>query len=606
MMMPRKKRKMIIISVIVVILIIIVATFLTLYLTTDMFKSNKVLFEKYATQFFDNMNTVLNEEHMSEMEEILNNNKLVSNATATVNYTENGESTNPINNIQMNISGKEDRTAGYNYKDITVTQNEETVAGVEYIEDGNIAGVRLNGIRQYVSTNIDSKDENEIYNLYELVHTDIPGLLGLNSEEWNTLKEKYIGIILQNIADANYSKETGITLVINEIQNITNIYSVTLTKEQFNNIYIQILEELEKDEIILSKIENIDNKLNEYHNFMQDGQTSNMKQSFIDEISNIIQKIQNFNIGNDERTISIFESNGVAMSLLIDTEEESLGIDIINNEGSSFINFLGNEKVEEDEKENSFDFKIQKTTSTNEEEINIQYNTVEEGKEITNECAITRKMENSNVNTNINFTRNVGQNVLQIIVQGVTNIVNQFEEKEELVENENNIIIENLNDEQKENVRNNIEENITNQINTFLQVVPLENINQMLINVNLKEKELDDISGETTTEMEKNRFNATFQLYEGEHIGKERIKELINIAKEDLKDVRITNYREEGEQRIPLEYRLVIERGTENLELAESVISYIEEKYNQEFSVKLEYDETTGLVSNIYITVMEN
>lgn len=606
MMMPRKKRKMIIISVIVVILIIIVATFLTLYLTTDMFKSNKVLFEKYATQFFDNMNTVLNEEHMSEMEEILNNNKLVSNATATVNYTENGESTNPINNIQMNISGKEDRTAGYNYKDITVTQNEETVAGVEYIEDGNIAGVRLNGIRQYVSTNIDSKDENEIYNLYELVHTDIPGLLGLNSEEWNTLKEKYIGIILQNIADANYSKETGITLVINEIQNIANIYSVTLTKEQFNNIYIQILEELEKDEIILSKIENIDNKLNEYHNFMQDGQTSNMKQSFIDEISNIIQKIQNFNIGNDERTISIFESNGVAMSLLIDTEEESLGIDIINNEGSSFINFLGNEKVEEDEKENSFDFKIQKTTSTNEEEINIQYNTVEEGKEITNECAITRKMENSNVNTNINFTRNVEQNVLQIIVQGVTNIVNQFEEKEELVENENNIIIENLNDEQKENVRNNIEENITNQINTFLQVVPLENINQMLIKVNLKEKELDDISGETTTEMEKNRFNATFQLYEGEHIGKERIKELINIAKEDLKDVRITNYREEGEQRIPLEYRLVIERGTENLELAESVISYIEEKYNQEFSVKLEYDETTGLVSNIYITVMEN
>ena len=606
MMMPRKKRKMIIISVIVVILIIIVATFLTLYLTTDMFKSNKVLFEKYATQFFDNMNTVLNEEHMSEMEEILNNNKLVSNATATVNYTENGESTNPINNIQMNISGKEDRTAGYNYKDITVTQNEETVAGVEYIEDGNIAGVRLNGIRQYVSTNIDSKDENEIYNLYELVHTDIPGLLGLNSEEWNTLKEKYIGIILQNIADANYSKETGITLVINEIQNIANIYSVTLTKEQFNNIYIQILEELEKDEIILSKIENIDNKLNEYHNFMQDGQTSNMKQSFIDEISNIIQKIQNFNIGNDERTISIFESNGVAMSLLIDTEEESLGIDIINNEGSSFINFLGNEKVEEDEKENSFDFKIQKTTSTNEEEINIQYNTVEEGKEITNECAITRKMENSNVNTNINFTRNVEQNVLQIIVQGVTNIVNQFEEKEELVENENNIIIENLNDEQKENVRNNIEENITNQINTFLQVVPLENINQMLIKVNLKEKELDDISGETTTEMEKNRFNATFQLYEGEHIGKERIKELINIAKEDLKDVRITNYREEGEQRIPLEYRLVIERGTENLELAESVISYIEEKYNREFSVKLEYDETTGLVSNIYITVMEN
>lgn len=607
MMMPRKKRRAILISVILVILIIIATVCVVLYATTDMFKSNDVLFEKYARQLLDNLDDVLNEDHMAEMEEILNNNKLTSNTTATINYSENGDTSHPINNMQMNISGEEEKTAGYNYKDVTVTQNDETIAGLEYIEDGNIAGVRLNGIRQYLSTNINNTDENEIYNLYELIHTDISGLIDLNSDEWNTLKEKYIGMIWENLANATFSKQAGMAIEINGMQYNTNVYSITITKEQFNNIYIQVLEELEKDETILSKIEAIDNKINEYHNFMQDEETSNLKQDFIDEIHNTIQKIQNFNIGNDERTISVFESNGVAISLSIDTEEEFVGLDVINGEGSHFINILGNEKIEEGEAENSFDFKIEKTAATNDETLTVQYNTVQEGEEITNECSVSRKMENSTVNSHVNFSRSLEQNTLEIAVETITNIVNDFEEKEELVENENNIIIESLNDEQKESVRSNVEENINNQINTFLQVVPLENINQMLINLNFMEEELDDISGDgNVTELEKNRFNSTFELFEGEHITKERIEELIDISKEDLGDVRITNYKEQGNERIPSEYRLVIERGTDNSELAENVIAYIEENYNEEFSVRLEYDETTGLVNNIYITIMEN
>ena len=609
MMMPRKKRRAILISVILLILIIIVTIFLVLYMTTDMFKSNEVLFEKYATQFIENLDEIFNEDNMREMEEILNNNKLTSNMTATVSYTENGDTSNPINHIQMNISAEQEKPTGYQYKDITLAQNEEKLLGIEYIEDGNIAGVRLNGIKQYVSTNIENEQEdpNQIYNLYQLVNTNIAELLSLDSEQIQALKDKYLGIILENMTNVRYSKQTGIALEINGAQYMTNAYSVTLTKEQFNNIYIQLLKELENEEMVLSKIESIDNKLNEYHNFMQDGETSNLKQQFIDKISDTIEEIESSNIGNDERTIQVFESNGVAISLSIDTEEQAVGMDIINNEENHFINFLGNEKIEEEEKENSFDFKIQKTGLTNNEEINVQYTIVEEGEERNNECKIIRKMENSNINTNIIFNRHVGQNILEITIENIRNIVNQFEEQEELVENENNIIIEKLNDEQKENVRNNIEENITNQINTVLQAIPLENINQMLVNVNLKEEELDDISGEgTITEIEKNRFNATFELYEGENISKERIEELVNMAKGNLGDVRITNYKEERNERIPLEYRLVIERGTENSELAESVITYIEENYMEKFSVRLEYDDTTGLVNNIYITVMEN
>lgn len=605
MIMPRKKRIAVKISVTLIVVIILVVV--VLYIKTDMFKSNQTLFSKYARQLFDNMNVILNEAYIEQMEEIINNNKLTSETTVTLNYTGNGENTNPINNIQMNISGQEEKASGYNYKNITLSQNEETLFGVEYIEDNQVAGVRLNGIRQYVSTNIESENENEIYNLYNFIHTDIAELLKISEDEWNVLKEKYLGIILEDITNPNFSKQSGVALEIDGTQYTANAYSVTITKEEFNNIYIQVLEELEKNEIILSKIESIDSEINKYHDLLQDGKVSDMKQEFIDRIQDEIQTIQNSNIGNDERTISVYEANGVAISLLIDTEENSIGLDFIQKEGMNFVNLFGNEKIEEGEEENSFDISVEKNLSTNDESINVIYTIVEEGEETTNECNTHTKIEDSNINSNINLIRSVGENTLELQIEAVANIVDDFEEKQELVEDENNILIENLDEEQEETVRSTIEENIANQVNAILQVISLDDVNQMLINLKLKEEELDDISnGRIVTEAERNRFNSTFELFEGEHISKERVEELINLAKEDLGEVRISNYREEREGRIPLEYKLVIERNTDNSELAKSVIDYIEENYSEEFSIRLEYDDTTGLVNNIYMTVMEN
>ena len=608
MMMPRKKRRAILISVILVVIIIILTILIVLYNTTDMFKSNDVLFSKYASQIFNNIDEIFNEEYMSEMEDILNNNKLSSNLMAKAEYTENGNMDNPVNTLKMNVLGQTEKATGYNYKDITLVQNEQTLAGVEYIEEDNISGIRLNGIRQYLSTNIDSQNDNGIYTIYDLMNTDMKELITFSADESANLKDKYIRIVMDNLVNANYSKQANVVIEINGVQYSTNVYTVTITKEQFNNIYIKILEEIQKDDIILSKIEKIDNKLNAYYSLIQNGKTSNLKQDFIDKISNKIEEIQNSNIGNNERTISVFETDGIAISISIDTEEYFIGLDVVNTNESNFINFLGNEKIEEDEKENSFDFKIQKKPATNNEEITIDYNVVEEGKQTTNECIISRKMENAQVNYNIGFTRSVDQNNLKISIDKVIDIVNDFDEKEELVENENNIILENLNDDQKANVRNNLERNATNQLNNVLQIVSLYNLDDLLVNIGLKTKEAEDISnGGEMTETEKNRFNSEFELFEGENISKERIKELMNFVKGNLEDIRITQYEEQdefSESKIPLAYRLVIKKDTDNSALAEEFVNYIEESDKQEYSIELEYDETTGLVSNVYITAV--
>lgn len=601
-MMPRKKRRVILVSVIVVILIIISAILIALYATTDMFKSNDVLFNKYASQLIDNMKIMFNEDNMSEMEDILSRNKLASNSTGKIEYTENGNTDNPINNVQIKISGQDEESTGYKYRDFQISQNEDILLGAEYIEENNIAGVRLNGIRQFLSTNAPNEGNSELNTVNRLLNTNIQEILGLNSEKIETLKNKYIGILVNNISTASYSKQKGVVLEINGTQYNTNVYTITITKEQFNNIYIQILEEMQKDEIILSKIESIDNKINEYYSLTQSWETSNLKQQFIDKISETIEEIKNTNIGNDQRTISVFETNGTAISFSIDTEEYFAGVDVVNTNENNFINILGNEKVEENEKENSFDLKIQKTPLQNDETITINYDIVEEGEKTTNEFTVSRKMEQTKVNNNISISRSVGENNINISIEDVIDIVNDFEEREELTE-ENNVILENLNDEQKESVINNIRQNITEQLNRFQAVVPTDRIEDMLVGLKLMEEKAETISNEGITEAERTRFNSDFELYVGEDVEKERLKELMNVVKGNLKEIRISQYEENSyaDEKEPLEYRLGIERGKDNSELAERFIEYIDEKLNQNCSVRLEYDETTGLVNNVYI-----
>ena len=235
-MMPRRKRRVLILSIVLLILLILLIVFLILYNTTDMFKSNDVLFDKYAKQLFDNTKNIFNQSNMSEMNEILSNNKLEADTSIKVKYDENGNTDNPINNIQMNIEEKKDETSKYDYRNVSINQTEEKMLGVEYIQEDNVSGIRLNGIKQFVSTNVDGENDNRIVTLDKLLNTDIVQLLGISDEEFQTLKDKYIGIITSNISISNYSKKSGVVLEINGSQYTTNQYSITITKEKFNDI----------------------------------------------------------------------------------------------------------------------------------------------------------------------------------------------------------------------------------------------------------------------------------------------------------------------------------------------------------------------------------
>lgn len=601
MMMPRKKRRLLLILSIIVILIILAIAYIVVYQKTDMLKTNDVLFNKYATQIFQNMEPTFNQDNMLEMLDVLEKNKLSTETTFKVNYKEDNDESNTINKVEMSINGQEEKNENYNYKNVKIKDSDNDLMGFECINEQDVKAVRLDKIKQFLST---EKDDNGISELNDLVNLKIEGTFGISDEQVKKISEKYLNIIKNNISNATYSKKKGVTLEIDGKRYDTNSYSMTITKEKFNDVYIKVLEEIKKDDDILSWLDNIDKKINEYYQVIKRDETSNKKDEFVEKVENEIQDIQNSNIGNDERTITVYENQKRAISISIDTEEEKSGIDVINTSKTNYINILKDEKNKDDDQKNSIDFKIERNKDTNNNSIKVDYTKTTDGKEIKNNFTIDEKMENSKVTSNVTWNRKYEKNSLNVSLVSNIDIVNDFENKIELKDNKDNILFDKLNDEQKENVKNSMNNNWNNQTEQLKTVITYEQIQTILRNMKIIKNEAENISSEgMTTEAEKTRFNSGLELFAGEKISEERIEDLINTAKNNLEDIKITKYDEESnsEKKDPLEYKLVIKKDAKNEELANKFITYIKEKGNGTYTVTMEYDQESGLINNIYI-----
>ena len=300
----------------------------------------------------------------------------------------------------------------------------------------------------------------------------------------------------------------------------------------------------------------------------------------------------------------MYENQKRAISISIDTEEEKSGIDVINTSKTNYINILKDEKNKDDDQKNSIDFKIERNKDTNNNSIKVDYTKTTDGKEIKNNFTIDEKMENSKVTSNVTWNRKYEKNSLNVSLVSNIDIVNDFENKIELKDNKDNILFDKLNDEQKENVNNSMNNNWNNQTEQLKTVITYEQIQTILRNMKIIKNEAENISSEgTTTEAEKTRFNSGLELFAGEKISEERIEDLINTAKNNLEDIKITKYDEESnsEKKDPLEYKLVIKKDAKNEELANKFITYIKEKGNGTYTVTMEYDQESGLINNIYI-----
>ena len=625
-MIPRKRKRLLIIAIIAFIIITITATLAFLYLNTDLFKSNQTLFCKYFAQNFDGIKNVV-ENQPEEISKQLEDNKYTSNLKVNIEYTANKNTSdenknNPINLAELNIDSQIDCQNKYDYKNIRLAKENENIAKAEYIQDNSIYGIRLEGIKQFVSIDTNNMDE-----IAEKVGTSqenlekIPEIFGLQNlwqilefseEEKQILANTYLEIIEQNTDKTAYEKtEQGIKLIKNEQEveiegeNIVqaNAYSIKMTKEKFNNLLVQILQKMITDEIILGKLDNIENKMQNYKVQSEEDGTS-IREKFVNYLEENIENIKSKNIGQEETQIIVYEVEGSTVRTEIITDKQKLRIDLYNQQNSIEIVYTKNENNVQQEKI----IKIQKTRQDTKYITNITYNKLNDGKQ---EYGVSLKINQEQKEEKITreYVASMGTESDEIVIKAneTINIVQEFEDKIEL-STENNVTINSLEKEKIETIFNILVENIENQKNNIDDKIPFKSVEQMLVNLGImEEKNIDFSQTDVVSETERNRFNTEFTFFIGEKMSAEHVKELLETAKDSLKDFEvIEENKENSEEKQLKEIKLKIQRDENNEEVLKQVEELIEKNKGEKFDITMSYDENTKLINNINLTINRN
>lgn len=618
-MMPRKKRIALAIAIPSIIVIIIIITGILLYLNTDMFKSNKTLFFKYFGKNSENIKEIEEIFESTEYEKNLQNNKYTDDINIKVNYTNNLQTTsednsNTINNVKLLIKGEEDKNNKYSYKDFklekdkniaTNTENqsssensnesnnkEQNIMEVEYIKNDNNYGIRFSDLfKQYLLVeNNNLKDlfrkigysEQELENVpYSIEINDITlSDIKFTEDEIKQLSEKYSEIINKKVSKEKFEKNSKQVITINEKNITTNAYILKLTNEELNNLYVDLLESLKQDEIILNKIESIQNKINSIN--INSSESKDLKESFTEEIDLQIEKINKTNIGNQETKIIVYENSGKTIRTAIQGKDYEINFDYINTQDEKNIELI----VKKDEIE-TYNIKLKKdkdgikldiysNDETNPIKISLEQNKNESDKKCSNN--INLKYENAN-------------SKLEVSAEQEINIVDNFE-NENTLNDQNSILLNGLEKEQLQAVLNQVSEEVQQKINSISEEVKINDIQEILEALGIINKQ-QNIEAGGITETEKNRFNSKFEILKGEELDNENVLKVVEAVKDNIINAQVDTNEE---------IKIEISRNESNQDIEKSLEEYIKKEKDKKYDIKIEYDEDTELVKYIIMT----
>ena len=588
-MMTRKKRITLIIVIVVLVLLIIGGIFTFLYLNTDMFKSNQTLFVKYLGKNSENIQDLQNIINKTEYDELLKTNPYNVTSEIKVNYTQNVGTTeennnNSINQLKMTIEGQTDNNNNYDYRNIKLLKNDEQVMQNEILHTSNSYGIKFTDLfNQYVVV----ENENLKDLLKRIGYTDeqiefVPNSIDFSdniieeikfsNEDIESLINKYTSIITQNIGETSFQRQKNQVVEINGQNYLANAYSLVLTKEQLNNVYINILENLKEDEIILNKIDEIQNKINQ---LTLGENNQDLKNEFTQKIDLTIGRIRQTNIGTEETKIIVYENNGETISTSIQTQEYQISLNCLN--GYNELVFNENDTVT---------YKITIENVDNKLAINIENN-----KNQKNSLSIERTYEENDKKKDENYKvlYEIDDRRLEANINKTIEIA-PIMENAQVFNNDNAVVLNNLEDSMMKEIINRVQTGLNEKIETVKQQINYQDIEQMLKDFEIMQNS-EILSSSGITETEKNRFNSSFELLKGEDLSGKDISASIQSVKNNLSTVEIVNNNE---------LKIGVSRNQSNEENVNVLINFFDENQNEKYDIDVEYDEN-GLVNQLII-----
>ena len=170
---------------------------------------------------------------------------------------------------------------------------------------------------------------------------------------------------------------------------------------------------------------------------------------------------------------------------------------------------------------------------------------------------------------------------------------NEFEELVSLDET-NSIKLNDLEEEKLKGILEIVEVALGEKIDQLKTTISQQDLTTVLETLGIMQEEQKmEVAG--VTETEKNRFNSQFEMLKGENLKGENILNLIEATKENLTNFEVVSN---------TELKLKIERNNSNEEIVNTLTTFIEENKNRDYNVDIEYDDETGLVNYIVLTIV--
>lgn len=590
-----KKHRGLVIAIIIIAILIVLAisAFAVIYIFTDIFKTDKQLFAKYATSMVQEK-TAFFPEILKEYTTKKQTTPYENNGSFTANITSENSSTlvttadptsqinsmlNYANNTRINFSGKVDKANNRTEQSINIFYTNDISLPFNYKQVGDIYALQSD----FVLPNYIGIENNNIPELLQKLGISVNSIempskievqelqsLELSEEEIMHLYNKYLTPIVTNLADEKFSKK--------ENSDGSKDYILTLTSEDLKNILIKELETLSQDTAVINKINSI------YQEMFSKTSSIVTKEN----IEDIIANLQETDVANGDLIITISQINGKINKIdfnIISTSETSLdetevNITITKNETSSNITYNFEVTIQNSETEISGGFEASYT--------NINTNSVVENYSVT-----------ANLNNMSNVEYNFSNNVVFANTVGITDfdlnntiILNNYPENEvQIFLNQLMPIIAQKNEEQMQEIGYPIE-----LVNPIYMWFMGPGLSLYIYNMTSDTIGSADLENQATAV-----YNQEFLQYEGTVTGVQA-RTLVNTieahnnsyADEPSKQIQITSedYGNNG----------VLEAPTVSIgqTIAPALIS------TNQYKVTFAYDPTTGYITACGITNVTN
>ena len=435
----RKLKKDVKLKIVAGVILLILAAGAALYFNTDIFRTKREVFIKYFDQTFeatkmleDESNSAYNEKKITSKYKRVGNAKIISSSNVADSKV--------LDKLKFSIGERTDNSNEKSAIMINVMNGMEIMEEIDLLKDGDNLGFYCKDVaNSYVF--VRNGEMKKIFDLAEINELSmVPNYIGNSDPKYlvettDVEKEhinKLLDIMKNNVPNNAYNKDGKVKINVDGTDYEANAYSLTLGSSDAATLYIDMLEKITSDSILINYFSSKAKLMNMEEDYTDVNKLNAYLQKVISDLRKDSSKAKEFKV-------IVYENGMKNIRTDITFGETKIVIDHLKKDDVETSIFKLNEysfKMSKDSKSNTYTYEIRKDKTTKSEEFRLeiiinQMGNVEDNS-IRNKATINLtngiKHLTLEYNDTVNFTDEIGT------ILSVDNtshiIVNDFEDKE--------------------------------------------------------------------------------------------------------------------------------------------------------------------------------